>query len=80
MSKKEYTMTRLELETWCEKFLNNVFENGKAIMSLTVQAVEEDWEQVELMKRIRDIDPKTYTDYKKEMADFIEQYAERMEQ
>ena len=70
-------MTRYELESWCEKFLQDIFENGKPILEFMAKAVREDMDEDEMSDGILELgkDSKTYTDYKGKLADFIEDFA-----
>lgn len=71
-------MTRFELEEWCKKFLEGIFENSKPMMRLMATALEEDWEPAQLMAESAKIDAKEYGDYKKELADFVEDFAKQL--
>lgn len=73
-------MTRYELENWCEKFLKDIFENGKPVTEFMAKAIEEDMDEKEIAEGIRKLssNAKTYTDYKGKLADFIEQFSKEI--
>lgn len=75
-------MIRMELETWCEKFLKEIFENSKPARDMAVKAIEEEWDEDKFMeetyKLVATQDFKDYAHYSKKLADFIEECAKEI--
>ena len=70
-------MTRFELEEWCEKFLKKIFDNSQIFMPILMKMMTEEIEEDEAMRQIAELSQNsdTYTTYKKELADFIQDFA-----
>lgn len=72
-------MIRMELETWCEKFLKDIFDDTKPMRDLAKRALDEEWDDEKMMeetyKLIAEADFKTYAEHSKKLADFIEECA-----
>lgn len=70
-------MIRMELETWCEKFLKDIFDNSEPMRELATKAIIEDWDEDKFMeetyKLLSEQKFESYSQYSKKLADFIEE-------
>lgn len=70
-------MTRFELEEWCEKFIKDVFDNANQFMPVMQKLVSGEINDEDFTKEVMELTQNSniYDDYKKRMADFIEDFA-----
>jgi hypothetical protein len=73
-------MTRYELEKWRETFTKDIFDNANQFLPVVQKVIsgeiDEDEFSTEVVKLTQNA--RTYDDYKKRMADFIEEYAKEL--